>query len=59
MLEIAEYLQKQASSDWTPITLEEEDNVYVLKTEAIYDEFIENHELVVLFIYAPWLVKEA
>lgn len=50
--EIATYLKREARKGWTKDGLEEEDNVFVIKTEAVYEEFITKHDLFVLFIYA-------
>jgi hypothetical protein len=46
-------LQEQASKDWKPEVLAEEDNVFVLKTESMYDEFVSKNNLAILFFYAP------
>ena len=54
--ELAKYLQEQASNEWKPLVLEEEDNVFVIKTESIYEEFISKNNLAVIFLYAPWYI---
>ena len=55
-LEIASYLKREARKSWSLEGLEEEDNVFLIKTAAVYDEFVSKNDLVVLFLYAPWLV---
>jgi hypothetical protein len=50
--EIASYLKKEARKGWTKDGLEEDDGVFVIKTESVYEEFVANNDLFVLFIYA-------
>ena len=44
-VDIVKYLQEQASNEWAPAVLEQDDNVFVLKTESMYDEFVEKNSL--------------
>lgn len=46
-------MQEQASKEWKPEVLEEENNVFVIKTESMYDDFVAKNNLAVLFFYAP------
>ena len=52
--DIANYLKREARKGWSKEGLEEDDNVFLIKTEAVYNEFVAKHDLVVLFMYAPW-----
>lgn len=52
--DIAKYLVKEARNDWDPNAVEIEDSVHVIKSEKMFDEFLKQNDLVVVFFYAPW-----
>ena len=50
--DIAKYMQKEAKSDWKPDALEKEDSVFVIKSEKMFDNFLEENKLSCVFFYA-------